>query len=161
MTEKKKKVSGDVTVAQNRRARFDFDVEDTFEAGMVLQGTEVKSLRNAGGTISDAWVEVDRGQLYLNAMKIAAYSHGTDANHIPLRRRKLLMHGHEIDRLADEVKKGLQLIPLSIYFKKGRAKVEVAVCRPRKKHDKRAAIKEKDQREELRRATSKHHRGED
>lgn len=163
MSNDKKNKNGDVVVAQNRRAKFDYEIEDTLEAGIVLAGTEVKSLRNGGGVLSDAWAQVDRGEAWLHAMKIAAYSHGNITNHTIERTRKLLLHEAEIRRLADESKRGMQLIPLRIYFKNGRAKIEIGVGKARKSYDKRHAIKDREEKEEMRKSTSRlnRHRGGD
>jgi SsrA-binding protein len=159
MSRDKKKGNGDGVVAQNRRAKFDFEIEDSLEAGLVLAGTEVKSLRAGGGVLSDAWAQVDRGEAWLHAMKIAAYSHGNITNHAVERTRKLLLNKSEIERLFDEMKRGMQLIPTRVYFKNGRAKVEIAIGRPRKAHDKRHAIKDREQQEEMRKATGRLSRG--
>ncbi|MBI5493489.1 MAG: SsrA-binding protein SmpB [Deltaproteobacteria bacterium] len=152
---------GEHTVVQNRRARFDFEITDSVEAGLVLLGTEVKSLRNGGGVLSDAWAEVVRGEVWLNAMKIAPYSHGNITNHATERRRKLLLHQREIRQLEQEAQRGLQLVPLRVYFKEGRAKLELGVGKPRKAHDKRHAIRDREQRAEARRAVSNRGRGDD
>lgn len=144
------KLKGDTTVAQSRRASFDYEIEDRYECGMVLTGTEVKSLRNGGGNLSDAYVQVHRGELYLHGMKIAAYAHGNRENHANERVRKLLAHASEIETLQSESQRGMQLVPTKVYFKDGRAKVEVGVGRSRKKVDKRAAIKERETKASLR-----------
>lgn len=143
---KKKPTPGVKTVARNRKARFDYEVLDELEAGMVLRGTEVKSLRDAKVQLLDAYVRIDKGEAFLHHAHIAEYSHGTYANHEPTRTRKLLMHRRELDRLSQKVKeKGFTLIPLEIYFKDGRAKVKVGLCRGKANFDKRASIKEKDE----------------
>jgi SsrA-binding protein len=147
-------IKGDTTVAQSRRATFDFEIVDSMECGMVLVGTEVKSLRMGGGNMSDAYAQIHRGELYLHGMKIAPYTHGNQMNHPMERIRKLLAHEHEIKRLEDESRAGLQLVPMRVYFKGGRAKVQVGIGRPRKKVDKRAAIKERDVQADLRRVGS-------
>lgn len=148
-------IKGDTTVVQSRRAKFDFEISDSVECGMVLTGTEVKSLRTGGGNLSDAYAQVHRGELFLHGMKISPYSHGNQLNHPMERVRKLLAHRAEIDRLAEEFKAGMQLVPVRVYFKEGRAKVEIAIGRPRKKVDKRAALKDKDVQQTLRRATGR------
>lgn len=143
---KNKAPPGVKIVARNRKARFDYEVLDEVEAGMVLKGTEVKSLRDGKVQLLDAYVRIDGAEAFLHHMHIAEYSHGTYANHEPTRTRKLLLHRREIDRLAQKVKeKGFTLIPLELYFKNGRAKVKVGLCRGKAKYDKRASIKEKDE----------------
>jgi SsrA-binding protein len=133
-------------IADNRRARFDYDLLERFEAGIVLQGTEVKSLRNGKLNLGDSYCVIERdGEVYLKDAHISPYSHGTHANHEPLRTRKLLLNRGEIRRLAQRVReKGLTLIPTRVYLKKGWVKVEIALAKGRKKYDKREKIKERD-----------------
>ena len=132
-------------VAQNRKARFNFEVVDAFEAGIALSGTEVKSLRDGKVQLMDAYAMVEGGEVWLHHAHIAEYTHGTHANHEPTRRRKLLLHRQQIDRLHTKVKeRGFTLIPLEIYFKRGRAKLTLGLCRGRAVHDKRHAIRERD-----------------
>jgi len=133
-------------IADNRRARFDYDLLERFEAGIVLQGTEVKSLRNGKLNLGDSYCVIERdGEVYLKDAHISPYSHGTHANHEPLRMRKLLLNRGEIRRLAQRVReKGLTLIPTRVYLKKGWVKVEIALAKGRKKYDKREKIKERD-----------------
>lgn len=132
-------------MATNRKARFDYEVVDRVEAGMVLTGTEVKSLREGKVQFRDSYARISRDEAWLEHAHIAEYSHGNVFNHDPDRPRKLLLHRHEIDRLRSRVEeKGFTLIPLSIYFKNGRAKVELGLCRGKAKQDKRAAIRERD-----------------
>jgi len=133
-------------VAENRRARFDYHVEDVFEAGLVLQGTEVKALRAGEASIAESYAEVRDGEVWLVNANIPEYSHGNRLNHEPRRPRKLLLHGREVNRLLGAVeRKGMTLVPLSIYFNRtGRAKVELALAKGKQTHDKRAAIKERD-----------------
>jgi SsrA-binding protein len=134
------------TVAENRRARFDYAVEDKFEAGLALQGTEVKALRAGEATIADSYAEIRDGQAWLINANIPEYSHGNRLNHEPKRPRKLLLHAREIERLLGAVeRKGMTLIPLSIYFNKtGRAKVELGLAKGRQSQDKREYIKDRD-----------------
>ena len=133
-------------VAENRRARFDYAIEQVFEAGIALQGTEVKSLRFGEGTIAESYAEVRDGQVWLVNANIPEYSHGNRENHEAKRPRKLLLHAREIERLLGAVeRKGMTLVPLSVYFNnRGRAKVELALAKGKKAHDKRESIKERD-----------------
>ena len=134
------------TVADNRRARFDYHVEDTFEAGLALQGTEVKALRAGEAMIAESYAEVRDGEVWLINAHIPEYSHGNRLNHEPRRPRKLLLHEREINRMLGAVeRKGMTLVPLSVYFNStGRAKVELALAKGKQTHDKRASIKERD-----------------
>lgn len=133
-------------VCTNRKARHDYEILETYEAGLVLLGSEVKSLREGGGSIVDAYAEVRDGEVFLVGARIATYKNASYNNHDPLRDRKLLLHASEIKRLAGKVReKGLTLIPLSIYFKNGLAKVELALARGRKQYDKRERIMKRDQ----------------
>ena len=134
------------TVAENRRARFDYFIEDTFEAGIALSGTEVKSLRFGEGSIAESYAEVRGEEAWLVNANIPEFSHGNRFNHEPKRPRKLLLHRREIEKMIGAVeRKGMTLIPLSVYFtSRGRAKVELALARGKQTHDKRATIKERD-----------------
>ncbi|MDY7099206.1 MAG: SsrA-binding protein SmpB [Pseudomonadota bacterium] len=134
------------TVADNRRARFDYSIEDTFEAGLALQGTEVKALRGGQATIAESYAEVRDGEVWLVNSNIPEYSHGNRLNHEPKRPRKLLLNAREINKLFGAVeRKGMTLVPLSIYFNsRGRAKVELALAKGKQAHDKRASIKDRD-----------------
>jgi SsrA-binding protein len=134
------------TVAENRRARFDYFIEDTFEAGIALSGTEVKSLRFGEGSIAESYAEVRGQEAWLVNANIPEFSHGNRFNHEPKRPRKLLLHRREIEKMIGAVeRKGMTLIPLSIYFNaRGRAKVELALAKGKQTHDKRASIKERD-----------------
>ena len=133
-------------VAENRKARFEYSIEETFEAGLALSGTEVKSLRFGEGSIGESYAEVRGGECWLVNANIPEFSHGNRFNHEPKRPRKLLLHEREIARLTGAVeRKGMTLVPLSIYFNaRGRAKVELALAKGRQAHDKRAAIKDRD-----------------
>ncbi len=140
--------------AQNRRATFDYHLEDRYEAGLVLQGTEVKTLRGGKGSLAEAWVKVDGGgEAWLMQAHIPEYEFGNRNNHDPTRPRKLLLHRTEIDRLSHEVgAQGVTLVPTKVYFKEGRAKLEFAVGRGKNVADKRQASKERDAKREIDRA---------
>ena len=133
-------------VAENRRARFDYAIEDKYEAGIALTGTEVKSLRFGEGSIAESYAEVKDDQVWLINANIPEFSHGNRFNHEPKRPRKLLLHRREIEKMIGAVeRKRMTLVPLSVYFNgKGRAKVELALARGKQTHDKRATIKERD-----------------
>ncbi|MXP46325.1 SsrA-binding protein SmpB [Altererythrobacter luteolus] len=133
-------------VAENRRARFDYAVEDKFEAGLALQGTEVKALRAGEATIAESYAEAKDGEVWLINANIPEYSHGNRLNHEPKRPRKLLLNQREINKLMGAVeRKGMTMVPLSIYFNKtGRAKVELGLAKGRKAQDKREYIKDRD-----------------
>ena len=134
------------SVAENRRARYDFHIDEKFEAGLALQGTEVKALRAGEATIAESYAEVRGGEVWLINANIPEYSHGNRLNHEPKRPRKLLLHEREINKLFGAVeRKGMTLVPLSIYFnRQGRAKVELALAKGKQAHDKRASVKERD-----------------
>lgn len=136
---------GEPTIATNRKARFLYETLEKVEAGIELVGTEVKSLRESGASLSEAFAMPKQGEMWLINMRISPYEPGNRFNHVPERPRKLLMHRREIDRMAGQVaQKGLSLVPLRLYFKNRRVKVEIGVCRGKKAHDKRHAIKERD-----------------
>ncbi len=134
------------TVAENRRARFDYFIDDKFEAGIMLTGTEVKSLRFGQGSIVESYAELRGAEVWLINANVPEFSHGNRYNHEPKRPRKLLLHEREISRLTGAVeRKGMTLVPLSLYFNaRGRAKVELALARGKNTADKRATIKERD-----------------
>ncbi len=137
-------------IATNRKAFHNFAILETFEAGLVLRGTEVKSLREAQVNFKDSYATIDNDEAWLVGCHISPYHHGSDANHDPDRKRKLLLHRREIARLLGKVaERGLTLVPLRLYFKDGRAKVELGLARGKKLHDKRAAIRERDARREM------------
>lgn len=146
------------TVAENRKARFDFHIEDTFEAGIALTGTEVKSLRFGEGSIVESYAEIRNGEAWLVNANVPEFSHGNRFNHEPKRPRKLLLHEREIDRLQGAVeRKGMTLVPLSVYFNgRGRAKVELALAKGKNAADKRATIKERDWKREQGRILREH-----
>jgi SsrA-binding protein len=147
-------------VATNRRARFDYEIVDTFEAGIQLVGPEVKSLRDGRTNLGDAFATVHRGEAWLEKLHISPYEPATRANPSdPQRRRKLLLHRREIDRLDTRIsEKGLTLIPLTVYFVRGRAKVELALARGKHQYDKRHSIRRREQDRETQRAMRRHHR---
>lgn len=146
------KQSGDRTVLVNRRAYHDYEILETFEAGIALVGTEVKSVRAGKVNLQDGYCKVENGEVWLFNMHISPYSHGNRYNPDPARPRKLLLHRWEIHRLMGRAEmKGLTIVPLKVYFKRGYAKVEIAIVRGKKLCDKREAIAERDrQREEER-----------
>ena len=147
------KEKGQKVVATNRKARHDYTIEDTFEAGLVLMGTEVKSLRAGRASLVDGYAFIENGEAWLDAVHIPEYTEGTWTNHSPRRKRKLLMHKQEILKLTSKVKEGgFTLIPLSIYFNDGRAKVELALAKGKKEYDKRQALREKQDTREAARA---------
>ena len=153
--------TGTKTVATNRRARRNYEILDTIEAGLVLRGSEVKSIREGQLQIGDAFARIDSsGEVWLHNLTIAVYSHSQDhTGHDEQRKRKLLLHHHEIERLRARVDpEHLSLIPLAIYFKDGRAKVELALAKGRKTHDKRQAIAEREANLDLRRAMARRDR---
>jgi len=143
-------MAGEKLIATNRKAFHNFSILETYEAGLVLRGTEVKSLREAQVNFKDCYAAIDNGEAWLIGCHITPYHHGSDANHDPERRRKLLLHRREIGRLLGKVaERGLTLVPLRLYFKEGRAKVALGLARGKKLHDKRAAIRERDERREM------------
>ena len=147
-------------IAQNRKARHDYSIEDVFEAGVVLTGTEVKSLRAGRATLTDGYALVEDGEIWLRGVHIPEYDQGTWTNHEPRRPRKLLLRKDEIRRIANKTKEsGLTIIPLAMYFKDGYAKVEVALARGRKSYDKRQAIAERESKREAERATGRRTKG--
>jgi SsrA-binding protein len=138
------------TIATNRKARHEYEILETYEAGLVLRGTEVKSLREGQVTFKDSYASISNQEAWLVGCHIPPYHHGTDANHDPDRSRKLLLHRREIERLLGKVaERGLTLVPLRLYFKEGRAKLEIGLGRGRKLHDKRDALRERDARREM------------
>jgi SsrA-binding protein len=140
-------------VATNRKATHEFEIHERFEAGIVLLGSEVKSLRDAKVVITDGWAHVDRGEAWLEGMSINEYPWANRFNHEPKRKRKLLLNRHEIDKISDKTKlRGYTLIPLALYFKKGKVKVELGLVSHKKQHDKREASKKADAQREIDRA---------
>lgn len=155
MTEKKQ----DTSVATNRKAYHDYFIEDTFEAGLVLQGTEVKSLRLGLANLTDSYAIVKNEEMFLLNANISIYPQGNLANHEPLRTRKLLLHKEEIRKLTWKMtQKGFTLIPLKIYFLRGRAKILIGLAKGKKAFDKRDTIKEKESRREVERVIKERNR---
>jgi SsrA-binding protein len=144
-------------LVSNRRATYNYEIIETFEAGIVLQGTEIKSLRDHGGVLQDSYVKVMDDGLWLVNSSIAPYRFGSIHNHEERRERKLLMHKREITRLKSELhEKGLTVIPLAMYLKKGRVKVRIATARGKKNYDKRESIKSRDEKRNIDRAMKEH-----
>jgi SsrA-binding protein len=140
-------------VASNRKAYHDYFIEETVEAGIALVGTEVKSLRNGRITLRDSYAEIRNGELYLVGVHISPYEQGTVWNHDPMRVRKLLLHRREIERLAGRVnEKGYSVVPTKVYFKDGRAKVELGLARGKKLYDKRADLAKRDAQRDVERS---------
>lgn len=154
----KKEASGDITVAVNRRARFDYEIEDSFEAGMVLTGTEVKSLRRGDAQIAEGYANLSTGpnqmpEAWLHNVHIAPYKEGNAFNVEARRKRKLLLRRDQLNRLqASTQQKGYTLVPLKLYFTRGKAKLEIGLAKGRKHHDKRHAISEREMKHNLRRS---------
>jgi SsrA-binding protein len=147
-------------VAQNKKARHDYSIEDVFEAGIVLVGTEVKSLRAGRASLVDGFATIDDGEVWLRGVHIPEYTQGTWTNHEPRRARKLLLKKDEIRRIGVRTKDtGVTLVPLSLYFLDGYAKVEIAIARGRKSYDKRQAIAERDSKREAERAVGRRTKG--
>ena len=145
--------SEDRVVATNRRARHEYEILETLEAGLVLRGTEVKSLRDGEVNFKDSYATMRNGEAWLRGCHISPYSHGTDANHEPERDRKLLLHKREITRIMGKTaEKGLTVVPLKIYFKGGRIKIEIGLARGKKLHDKRATLRERETKREMEKA---------
>jgi SsrA-binding protein len=154
------KESGRKVIAQNRRARHDYSIVDTYEAGMVLTGTEVKSLRLGRAVLTDAYGQIDDGEAWLLGLHIPEYTQGTWTNHDPRRKRKLLLHRDEISRLIGKTKEsGLTIVPLSLYFKDGKAKVEIALAKGKKAYDRRQDLARRDAAREVERALGRRRKG--
>ncbi|WP_135848339.1 SsrA-binding protein SmpB [Serinibacter arcticus] len=142
-----------VVVARNKKARYDYHIDATYEAGIALTGTEVKSLRAGRASLVDGFVLIDRGEAWLEGVHIAEYAEGTWTNHAPRRKRKLLLHRLEIDKLAGKIgEKGFTIVPLELYFLGSHAKVEIALARGKKEYDKRQTLREKQDMREATRA---------
>lgn len=147
------KEQGTQMIAQNRKARHNYTIEDHYEAGLVLTGTEVKSLREGRASLAESFVSIDRnGEMWLEGANIPEYLNGTWNNHAPKRKRKLLLHASQIAKLSRQIEaKGYTIVPLSLYFKDGRVKAEIALARGKKEYDKRQSLREaEDKREALR-----------
>ena len=157
--EQGRKDDGFDLVVENRKARHDFFIEDTFEAGMALNGTEVKSLRQHRANLRDSYIRIKKGEAFLQGVHIGAYAPAGQFTHKETRDRKLLLHRREIDRLWGRVReRGYSIVPLKIYFKSGRAKVEIGLAKGKQAYDKRAAIAKKDSRREMERALKSRNR---
>jgi SsrA-binding protein len=151
---------GTKPIAQNKKARHDYHIDETWEAGMVLMGTEVKSLRQGRASLVDGFAEVENGEVYLNHVHIPEYLNGTWTNHAARRRRKLLLNRSEITRIERKLgDKGYTLVPLQLYFKDGRAKVEIALARGKKAYDKRHTLAEKQANREKEQAVQRRLKG--
>ena len=149
-------------IAQNKKARHDYLIEDVFEAGLVLQGTEVKSVRQGRASLVDGFVEIDGGEAWLHGVHIPEYSNGTWTNHSARRKRKLLLNRDEIDKIERKVnEKGQTVVPLSLYFLNGRAKVEIALAKGKKSWDKRHALAERQADREVEQAVGRRLKGMD
>jgi SsrA-binding protein len=160
MAKKSKKKAEPGDVATNREARFRYELSDKVEAGIVLRGSEVKSMRDGGVQMKDAYASIENGEVWLRNMHVAPYKHAGNENHEPERARKLLLHRGEIDKIVGKLaEKGYSLIPTRVYFKDGRAKVELALGRGKDVGDKRQAIKEREMKREMDRAGADWRRG--
>jgi SsrA-binding protein len=154
------KETGRKLIAQNRKARHDYAIEEVFEAGMVLVGTEVKSMRAGRASLVDSFASVRDGEVWLENLHIPEYAQGSWTNHEVRRRRKLLLHKSEIEKLARNTKEsGLTLVPLSLYFKDGRVKVEIALARGKRSYDKRQTMATRDAQREIERTTGRRNKG--
>jgi SsrA-binding protein len=143
---------GKKIICRNKRARFDYEIIESMEAGMSLKGTEVKSLRDGKANLKDSYARIKENEVYLIDSHISPYSHGNIQNHDPLRDRKLLLHRKEIRRLIGKVReKGLTMVPLSLYFKNGKVKVDLALVKGKRLYDKKEAIKRRDEKRDLER----------
>lgn len=147
-------------IAENKKAYFNYFVEESLEAGISLQGTEVKVIRNGGFSFGDAFIEIVGGEAFIKGFNINTYEYSSVFNHIPQRVRKLLLHKDEIKRLERKVReRGYTLIPLAVYLKGGRVKLKIGLCKGKKLYDKRAVIKEKDIKKDMKRAVKNKLRG--
>ncbi|MCL9797512.1 SsrA-binding protein SmpB [Frankia sp. AgKG'84/4] len=151
---------GRKAIAQNKRARHDYDILDTYEAGLVLRGTEVKALRAGRASLVDGFAQISDGEIWLHNVHIPEYTEGTWTNHAPRRKRKMLLHRSEIEKLVGKTQEGgLTLVPLVLYWKDGRAKVEIALARGRKAYDKRHALADRDAAREISREMGRRVKG--
>lgn len=156
------KETGQKLIASNKKARHDYHILDTIEAGMVLSGSEVKSLRMGRASLLDGYVFIENGEAWLDAVYIPEYLNGSWTNHAPRRKRKLLLHRQQIDKLYSKTREGgMTIVPLQLYFLNGRAKVEIALAKGKKEYDKRQTLRERQDRREAERAiSSRKHLGE-
>ena len=153
----KKKRSNSNVIVVNKKASFKYHLTDRFEAGMVLTGSEIKSLRDKKANLTDSYAVIEKGEAWLQSVHISPYANAVHTNHEPRRRRKLLLHKKEIDKLTGKLaEKGLTLVPVKMYFKNGRAKVELALAKGKKLFDKRETIKERDTKRKLERVIRTH-----
>ena len=158
--EAEKKSRNNQVVATNRKARHNYSILETFEAGVALVGTEVKSLRDGQASLADAFATVDDGEIWLRNLHIPEFSHGSWTNHAPRRNRKLLMHRRQIDTLIGKLRDGnFTLVPLSLYFTEGKVKVELALARGKEAHDKRQALAKRDAEREISREMGRRAKG--
>ena len=147
-------------VCQNKKARHNYTIEDSFEAGLILKGTEVKSLRNGKANLVDSYAAINGAEAWLNHFHIDPYTPATQFNHHPMRKRKLLLHKKEINKLIGKTQeKGCTLVPLKVYFKNGKAKVDLGIAKSKKLYDKRAALKKQESDREIDRAMKSNNRG--
>jgi SsrA-binding protein len=154
--------TGRKIITSNRKARHDYAILDTYEAGLVLKGTEVKSLRLGRASLLDGFATIDDGEMYLRNVHIPEYTQGSWTNHEPRRVRKLLLHRDEIERLIGKTKEsGLTLVPLALYFSNGKVKVEIALARGKRSYDKRQDLAKRDADREVSRALGRHRKGND
>jgi SsrA-binding protein len=160
MAAKEKKDQRNRLVAQNKKARHDYHIEDTYEAGLVLHGTEVKSLREGRASLVDGFVDVDNGEVWLHGVHIPEYAQGSWTNHAARRKRKLLLNRVEINKIERKTgDKGYTIVPLSLYFKDGRAKIEIALARGKKEYDKRHSLAERQANREKEQAVQRRLKG--
>jgi SsrA-binding protein len=153
------KETGQKLIASNKKARHDYHILDTFEAGMVLTGSEVKSLRMGRASLVDGYVFIENGEAWLDAAYIPEYLNGSWTNHTPRRKRKLLLHRQQIDKMYQKTREGgMTIVPLQLYFKDGRAKVEIALAKGKKEYDKRQTLREKQDHREAERAIASRRR---
>ena len=153
---------GKKLIAQNKKARHDFSIDDVYECGIVLMGTEVKSLRAGRASLIDGFAMIENGELWLHGVHIPEYTEGTWTNHTPRRKRKLLVHKMEVRKIAARLKdSGVTLVPLQLYFKDGKAKIEVAIAKGKKAHDKRSTLMEQQATREVNRELSRRQSGKD
>lgn len=157
MKQKNQQTNGIKIICQNKKARHDYHIEDTLEAGVVLQGTEVKALREGKANLADCYARVEQEEVFMHNCHISPYTPAHSFNHEPMRKRKLLLHKREISRLIGASReKGYNLIPLKLYFKNGRVKVELALAKSKKAFDKRDTLKKREADREIARAMKKH-----
>ena len=151
--------TGEKLIASNKKARHEYEIVDTYEAGMVLTGSEVKSLRMGRASLVDGYVFIDRGEAWLDTVYIPEYLNGSWTNHSPRRKRKLLLHRHQIDKLYQKTREGgMTIVPLRLYFLNGRVKVEIALARGKKEYDKRQTLREQQDKREAERAMRQRNR---